>query len=69
MAPFHISIYLFISRLEKKEGELQGERDRGRSLEVQVCAITHFKFYLFLLLAMTSALRYYLSVLDTVDLL
>lgn len=51
MATCHILFYLSISRLEKKEGELQGERERYRSLEAQVCAITLSNFimpYLFI---------------------
>lgn len=50
MAACHVHFYLSISRLEKKEGELQEERERCRSLEAQVCAITLSNFimpYLF----------------------
>lgn len=39
MAPIHTFIYLSVSRLEKKEGEILGERYKCRSLESQVCAI------------------------------
>lgn len=34
----HLRIYLFVTRLKEKEGELLGEKDKCRSLEVQVCA-------------------------------